>query len=77
MTTQSPITRLRIIRPYQLAEALDVNPVTIWRMEKRGELPPRKKFSRSCVGWIQSDLEEFFRSRPDAADVAKQQTSDS
>lgn len=58
---------LSIIRPSQLAEILSVNPVTIWRMEKRGELPPRKKISNRCVGWLESDIREWLESRPDAA----------
>jgi len=65
-TSASKFTRLRIIRQSELAEALNVNVVTIWRMRKRGDLPSPKRFSKNCVGWIESDLEEFFRTRPDA-----------
>lgn len=56
--------KLSIIRPSQLAEILSVNPVTIWRMEKRGELPPRKKISNRCVGWLESDIREWLENRP-------------
>jgi len=59
-------TTLSIIRPSELAEILSVNPVTIWRMEKRGDLPPRKKISNRCVGWLESDIKEWLESRPDA-----------
>lgn len=57
---------ISIIRPNELAEILSVSKVTLWRMEKRGELPPRKKISRSCVGWVSTDIEEWLRTRPDA-----------
>lgn len=58
--------QISIIRVRQLAEILSVNPVTIWRMEKRGELPPRKKISNRCVGWLESDIREWLESRPNA-----------
>lgn len=58
--------QLTIIRPSQLAEILSVSPVTIWRMEKRGELPPRKKLSGRCVGWLESDILEWIRTSPPA-----------
>lgn len=60
--------QLSIIRPGQLAEILSVNPVTVWRMEKRGELPPRKKISNRCVGWLESDIREWLENRPNAAE---------
>lgn len=55
---------LQIIRPSELAEILSVSTVTVWRMEKRGELPPRKKISNRCVGWTRSSIEDFLDSRP-------------
>jgi len=57
---------ISIIRPGELAELLSVSKVTIWRMEKRGDLPPRKRISRTLVGWIEKDIEEWLRNRPDA-----------
>ena len=57
---------LKIIRPADLADLLSVNRVTIWRMEKRGDLPPRKKITKGCVGWLQSDIVEWLDNRPNA-----------
>ncbi|MEL7832769.1 helix-turn-helix transcriptional regulator [Fodinibius sp. Rm-B-1B1-1] len=57
-------TDLKIIRVSDLAEMLNVSRVTVWRMQKRGELPPRKKFTNRCVGWKQSTIEDWFDSRP-------------
>ncbi len=57
---------ISIIRPSELAEILSVSPVTIWRMEKRGELPPRKRISARCVGWLEDDIREWLESRPAA-----------
>lgn len=60
---------LSIVRPADLAEILSVSTVTIWRMEKRGDLPPRKKYSSKCVGWPEKTIQEWMESRPDAEDV--------
>lgn len=56
--------RLNIIRTDELAEILSVSPVTIWRMQKRGELPARSQISNRIVGWLESDIEDWLRSRP-------------
>lgn len=64
---------LKILRPSDLAEMLSVSRVTIWRMEKRDELPPRKKFSNRCVGWLESDIKEWMESRPFADPETEEQ----
>lgn len=60
---------LSIIRPHELSLLLSVSKPTIWRMEKRGELPPRKRISQGCVGWLESDIEEWLRNRPAASET--------
>jgi prophage regulatory protein len=55
---------LKVIRPTELAEKLSLSTVTLWRMEKRGELPPRRKISKRIVGWLESDIEEWLKERP-------------
>lgn len=54
---------MKIIRPKQLAKMLSVATVTLWRMEKRGELPPRIQISSRAVGWLESDIQEWLRSQ--------------
>ncbi|WP_340104884.1 helix-turn-helix transcriptional regulator [Rhodohalobacter sp. 8-1] len=55
---------MKIIRPYQLMEKLSVSRTTLWRMEQRGELPSRRQISQRLVGWLESDLESWLKSRP-------------
>ncbi len=52
-----------IIRPSQLAEKLGVSRTTIYRMEKRGDLPPRIKMSNRAVGWRSDVIEEWLEER--------------
>lgn len=57
------INSLKIIRPTELSELLSLSLVSIWRMEKRGELPPRIKISKRAVGWRESDIEAWLNER--------------
>jgi len=59
---------IKILRPKELAEMLSISRPTLWRMEKKGELPKRKKLSDTgrAVGWLQSDIREWLDNRPDA-----------
>lgn len=53
-----------IYRPADLAEVLGVGRTTIYRMEKRGELPPRRKISSGTRGWPRAEIEEWLDNRP-------------
>ena len=37
--------------------------VTIWRMQREGEFPPRRQIGRRRVGWLKSEVEEWMRTR--------------
>ncbi len=49
-----------IIRPGQLSKLIGVSKVTIWRMEKSGDLPPRVQIGQRLVGWRTSDIDEWI-----------------
>lgn len=53
----------RIIRASELAEMLGISKPTLWRMEKRGELPPKIRISKRVVGWRESDISSWLNSR--------------
>lgn len=53
----------KIIRPKQLAHELGISSTSLWRMEKRGELPPRIQISGQLVGWLESDITAFLESK--------------
>ena len=56
---------MRIIRKQELTKILNVSSQTIWRMQKRGELPSRIQISKRVVGWRLRDIEEFIETRPE------------
>jgi prophage regulatory protein len=55
---------MKIIRPNELAKLLHISTTTLWRMEKRGDLPQRIKLSTRAVGWLESDIQEWLKNRP-------------
>ena len=52
----------KIIRPHKLAEMLGVHRATIHRMEKRGDLPARRQFSKRLIGWSENDIQGWLES---------------
>ena len=46
-----------------MAAMMGVHRTTIFRMEKRGELPPRKQFNKRLIGWTEKDIQEWLESR--------------
>mgnify|MGYP000149600403 CR=1 FL=1 len=52
-------TEVRFLRPKDLAKRLSVSIATIWRMVKRGDLPPPKKITPSISAWPVSDIEDW------------------
>lgn len=55
-----------IIRPIELSRHLGVTKPTLWRWEKEGNLPPRKKIGPNCVGWLTADILTWLETRPHA-----------
>ena len=54
---------MKILRPQELARRLSVSTVTLWRMQNRGELPPRIQISSRAVGWLEKDIEDWLSSQ--------------
>ena len=54
------------IRASQLKAITGLSTTTIWRLEKNGEFPKRRKISRGAVGWVKSEVEEWASSRQNA-----------
>ena len=38
--------------------------VTIWRLEKKGEFPPRIKISQKRIGWRKDEVAKWIESLP-------------
>lgn len=53
----------RIITKKELLKIVSLSYVTIWRLEKAGTFPARRKLSCNRVGWLSSEVEEWMRAR--------------
>ena len=49
------------IRPKQIKEVIGLSEASVWRLEKAGKFPKRRKVGPGCVGWLYSELEEFIQ----------------
>lgn len=57
MTT---LSNSRVLRPGELAERLGISRVTLWRWERKGLLPPKRQVGPNVVGWLESEIDEWF-----------------
>jgi predicted DNA-binding transcriptional regulator AlpA len=65
------LSNSRVVRPGELAERLGVSRVTLWRWERKGLLPPKHRVGPNVVGWLVSEIDEWFaRTTGDSAEHA-------
>ena len=57
----------RILRPAEAARKLGLERTTLFRMVKRGDLPPSIKITKKAVGWRESTLEAYIAQRAQVA----------
>ena len=66
--SQSPsLAALELICPRMLARLLNVDPSTIWKMQRDGRLPP-KRIIAGIGGWLRSDIEALLTQPPQQPD---------
>lgn len=58
----------RVVRPGELAGRLGVSRVTLWRWEREGRLPAKRRIGPNVVGWLECEIDDWFaRTDGDAA----------
>lgn len=57
----------RFIRAGEVQQLTGLNRVTVWRMEKRGEFPKRRKLTVKAVGWSLAEILRWMESREQVA----------
>lgn len=62
----SHLCNSRILRRKELAQRLAISEVTVWRWERRGLLPPKRKIGPNVRGWLESDIEAWWASKASA-----------
>lgn len=51
----------RILRPKEVCTILGISRTSLWRKEKAGELPKKKRVSAGAVGWMKSDIDRLMQ----------------
>ena len=54
----------RILRIPDVVERTGLSQTTIWRRERDGEFPRRRRLGENSVGWLESEVDEWLRSCP-------------
>lgn len=63
MKTTSGTELDRVIRPKEIEVVTGLSPTTIWRREKAGDFPRRRRISPGAVGWLASEVQAWLDSR--------------
>ncbi len=50
----------RILRANELAERLGISRTTLWRWERAGRLPRKRRVGPNVTGWLESEIEEWW-----------------
>ena len=60
---------VRILRLPEVVELTGRSPTSIWRGEKAGQFPRRRKLGANSVGWVSTEIEEWIKALPEADEV--------
>jgi prophage regulatory protein len=52
----------------EVQHATGLSRSTIWRLERAGDFPQRRKLSTHTVGWLQGEIEHWLKSRKATGD---------
>ncbi len=68
----------KILRAPEVAERTGLCRTTIWRREKAGQFPARRRLGPNAVGWVEAEITAWIEARPTAdgtADAPTPQTT--
>jgi prophage regulatory protein len=54
---------LRILRLNEVMLRTGYSKATIWRLQKSGAFPQRLRLGEQAVGWLESEIDDWIRSR--------------
>lgn len=61
---------MRLLRAGEVSQRIGVSRTTLWRMERDGRFPNRRRISDNIVGWLESDVNEWIQGRQPLARAA-------
>ncbi len=54
---------MRLLRSNQVIEKVGLSRPTIWRLERAGKFPKRRKLGANSVAWVDQEIEDWINSR--------------
>lgn len=54
----------RLLRQAEVQDRTGLGRTTIWRLEKDGRFPARRRLVGSTCAWVESEITEWIHSRP-------------
>ena len=67
---------MRMLRLPDVVEATGMSSTTIWRREKDGQFPRRRRLGANLVAWRSDEIEAYIESLPMADEEPGQPSSD-
>ena len=55
---------MRIIRWKRLSEVTGLSRTTVWRYEKKGIFPQRRRLGPMAIGWVEEEVEKWIKTLP-------------
>jgi predicted DNA-binding transcriptional regulator AlpA len=68
---------MKILRQGQVAERVGLSRTTLWRMERKGLFPHRRRITENVVGWLEEEVDEWLASREVVGGGASREGDDS
>jgi prophage regulatory protein len=59
----------KVLRQPEVVERVKLSPVTLWRKEKAGEFPKRRRLGANSVCWLESEISDWLANLPLADDT--------
>ena len=53
----------KILRPRTVVQMVGLSRTTLWRLEKAGLFPMRRKISFGAIGWLESEVLKWIAER--------------
>jgi len=54
---------MRLIRSSEVVKKVGLSRITLWRMEREGQFPKRRRLGLGAVGWLEHEIDDWIESR--------------
>ena len=55
---------MKFLRQGEVLDRTGLGRTTVWRKEREGTFPKRRRITGSTIGWLESEIDEWIEARP-------------